>query len=363
MTDPFPTVRVISIHVLRVEDDIHPPAPRRRIGHFNPRPPCGGRRDCFVFAAGLMIFQSTSSVWRTTSARDESRRSLKISIHVLRVEDDMMGTRCTSASSRFQSTSSVWRTTRPESCTSPGWTISIHVLRVEDDCLQGRRRRADANFNPRPPCGGRLRESMQIQILREFQSTSSVWRTTAPGGAAAIIGQISIHVLRVEDDLLIVAVLCTRTKFQSTSSVWRTTRRAGPRTWSAGISIHVLRVEDDAQSRPSHLECRNFNPRPPCGGRPADDRQAACGGRFQSTSSVWRTTSWRAMCRPLAGFQSTSSVWRTTCLPARRSHPGGISIHVLRVEDDCPSAPPANARPISIHVLRVEDDAYLPDSK
>ena len=246
----------------------------------------------------------------------------------------MMGTRCTSASSRFQSTSSVWRTTRPESCTSPGWTISIHVLRVEDDCLQGRRRRADANFNPRPPCGGRLRESMQIQILREFQSTSSVWRTTAPGGAAAIIGQISIHVLRVEDDLLIVAVLCTRTKFQSTSSVWRTTRRAGPRTWSAGISIHVLRVEDDPPMIVKPLAAGDFNPRPPCGGRRAGELCAGlwldfnprppCGGRhvcqhagvipavFQSTSSVWRTTALRHHQQMPAQFQSTSSVWRTT---------------------------------------------------
>ena len=36
-------------------------------------------------------------------------------------------------------------------------------------------------------------------------------------------------------------------------------------------------------------------------------------------------------------FQSTSSVWRTT-LPQRARHSrGGISIHVLRVEDDAPA--------------------------
>ena len=99
-----------------------------------------------------------------------------------------------------------------------------------------------------------------------------------------------------------------------------------------------------------------FNPRPPCGGRHTSPAVKSAAATFQSTSSVWRTTSWRAMCRPLAGFQSTSSVWRTTCLPARRSHPGGISIHVLRVEDDLPKGGQTMKFSISIHVLRVEDD-------
>ena len=57
---------LISIHVLRVEDDSRqrntPPQDR----HFNPLPPCGGRPNREQLRQQLLLFQSTSSVWRTT---------------------------------------------------------------------------------------------------------------------------------------------------------------------------------------------------------------------------------------------------------------------------------------------------------
>ena len=78
----------ISIHVLRVEDDGSLRATRRAARNFNPRPPCGGRRDVL----------------------DAILSKPAISIHVLRVEDDKMAR------------------------VLPFWlSISIHVLRVEDD--------------------------------------------------------------------------------------------------------------------------------------------------------------------------------------------------------------------------------------
>ena len=84
-----------------------------------------------------------------------------------------------------------------------------------------------------------------------------------------------------------------------------------------------------------------FNLRPPCGGRlcPADSRRKT--SRFQSTSSVWRTTfphgfpgqlraisihvlrveddpctTWPSTSAPV--FQSTSSVWRTTAQKSKK---------------------------------------------
>ena len=78
-----------------------------------------------------------------------------ISIHVLRVEDDY---RRSGMSKRDY--------------------ISIHVLRVEDDLLL----------------------FIYPDSSRRFQSTSSVWRTTASGCTPGLIVAISIHVLRVEDD-------------------------------------------------------------------------------------------------------------------------------------------------------------------
>ena len=101
---------------------------------FNPRPPCGGRHDTVGAISIPSIFQSTSPVWRTTPDAHLSGKTLF----------------------PFQSTSPVWRTTPPMTT----------------------RRQSTLNFNPRPPCGGRL------QVVYPF----------------AIIFRISIHVPRVEDD-------------------------------------------------------------------------------------------------------------------------------------------------------------------
>ena len=127
------------------------------------------------------------------------------------------------------------------------------------------------------------------ELICRFQSTSSVWRTTKTQKVIHARVAISIHVLRVEDDP-------------------KMTERAA----QVIISIHVLRVEDDKRQLSGWAPSGNFNPRPPCGGRPGVgpswgfrvdfNPRPPCGGRleadapetqkpeFQSTSSVWRTT-------------------------------------------------------------------------
>ena len=55
----------------------------------------------------------------------------------------------------FQSTSSVWRTTLCPALPGGARLISIHVLRVEDDLMSGQQVLGIDDFNPRPPCGGR----------------------------------------------------------------------------------------------------------------------------------------------------------------------------------------------------------------
>ena len=57
------------------------------------------------------LFQSTSSVWRTTVRYGTKWLQMLISIHVLRVEDDDITTTQKWYAEAFQSTSSVWRTT------------------------------------------------------------------------------------------------------------------------------------------------------------------------------------------------------------------------------------------------------------
>ena len=166
---------------LRGEGDVMPLAANTQPRDFNPRPPRGGRR---------------------MSAPRPSPGRGRISIHVLREEDDRKAFNAGRIYCEFQSTSSARRTTL---CQLTG----SHSIGV-------------------------------------FQSTSSARRTTSAGTPLQNRVQISIHVLREEDDIAAVSIGDEATLFQSTSSARRSTRyvRFCGRTLT------------------------HFNPRPPRGGRP-----------------------------------------------------------------------------------------------
>ena len=106
--------------------------PLEDMPHFNPRPPCGGRRRLPTNLKSSRIFQSTPSVWRATCKNEYKARTCNISIHALRGEGD-------------------------EILAIDGSVpvISIHALRGEGDYHQSRRDHQDRHFNPRPPWGGR----------------------------------------------------------------------------------------------------------------------------------------------------------------------------------------------------------------
>ena len=123
---------------------------------FNPRPPCGGRRDGEWTSEDVII----------------------ISIHVPRVEDDKGESSAGKSPALFQSTSPVWRTTNYRRTNMNNYEISIHVPRVEDDSVLVLVVNPAENFNPRPPCGGRRNVVSYARNIWEFQSTSPVWRTT-----------------------------------------------------------------------------------------------------------------------------------------------------------------------------------------
>ena len=91
-------VILISIHVLREEDDILVWFWLDGIRDFNPRPPRGGRR--VILASG--------------------NTAIKISIHVLREEDDLRLTDKFFLPVSFQSTSSARRTTNTAVWSSTG---------------------------------------------------------------------------------------------------------------------------------------------------------------------------------------------------------------------------------------------------
>ena len=94
--------------------------------------------------------------------------------------------------------------------------------------------------------------------------------------------------------------------------MWRTTRRVGIEVRREVISIHVLRVEDDAPSSQT-----SFCTRISIHVLRVEDDHAVDGYTCD-----------------LCKFQSTSSVWRTTEVDEAKDRMLEISIHVLRVEDD-----------------------------
>ena len=155
------------------------------------------------YCLAYSLFQSPSSVWRTTEVIEDCKPLLQISIPVLRVEDDLAWKPSGTQQTEFQSPSSVWRTTHGLHRQGRVGVISIPVLRVEDDASGCRLRPRPVYFNPRPPCGGRR-------------------RLDADFGLGLFI---SIPVLRVEDDMAVQIIYIASVEFQSPSSVWRTTRQ------------------------------------------------------------------------------------------------------------------------------------------
>ena len=191
--------------------------------------------------------------------------------------------------------------------------ISIHVPRVEDDSSCIFCQTSGIHFNPRPPGGGR-RMNLRLQgVTSVFQSTSPGWRTTEHGVDIVYRRFISIHVPRVEDDLVRLQYNVIMRIFQSTSPGWRTTYtfcqeqqlllnfnprppgggRHGSSSYINGVSFY-FNPRPPGGGRPDVVTLvdgfNNFNPRPPGGGRRASVASEARLEEFQSTSPGWRTT-------------------------------------------------------------------------
>ena len=153
--------------------------PTAGTGHFNPRPPWGGRPGGRSGRDIKRPFQSTPSVGRATAKLFViDFDSIAISIHALRGEGDE----------------------HPKKTYAQDFFISIHALRGEGDFSGLAIDRRAVYFNPRPPWGGR-RESVDLfDKLEIFQSTPSVGRATATDFKLLIVSAISIHALRGEGD-------------------------------------------------------------------------------------------------------------------------------------------------------------------
>ena len=195
---------IISIHSLRMEGDswnIHkrpceksfqstPSVWReticvcwcfRRIVHFNPLPPYGGRP---IIERGADIFGNISIHSLRMEGDDicgyNENQFTGISIHSLRMEGDPDRVVFSFfAARKFQSTPSVWRETclscRLSRCRSHFNPLPPYGGRPHPE---RRCKRPHRNFNPLPPYGGRQNAAELEKLDRTFQSTPSVWRET-----------------------------------------------------------------------------------------------------------------------------------------------------------------------------------------
>ena len=230
----------------------------------------GATRRCNP-SLGQHLFQSTPPVWGATHHQGAENHRILISIHAPRVGGDPLIDKYRFSKWIFQSTPPVWGATwavRTKSMlmalfqsTPPVWgatggsvaqigsgAISIHAPRVGGDYKLSAREWENYDFNPRPPCGGRRHQGLRGQ------------------NRAAI----SIHAPRVGGDVGIDKLGAKSVGFQSTPPVWGATCR-----------------------RSFTQKCRSdFNPRPPCGGRPCHaDKCINAKLGFQSTPPVWGATS------------------------------------------------------------------------
>ena len=146
----------------------------------------------------------------------------------------------------FQSTPSARRATQRGRHHRQAEPISIHALREEGDFQSQPVRKSAVYFNPRPPRGGRHKGGLRTQLHLT----------------------ISIHALREEGDSSYKDSSIHTYLFQSTPSA----RRATPEAQCCCTNRRIFQSTPSARRatchcRPSCRPIRNFNPRPPRGGR------------------------------------------------------------------------------------------------
>ena len=236
--------------------------------YFNPRSPCGERLRLTTKHFSFFVFQSTLPVWGATAAPFLRHHKPAISIHAPRVGSDCRG-----------------------SVLAAVFCISIHAPRVGSDQRSPTTRPPTPNFNPRSPCGER----------------------PVASGFCAKMSKISIHAPRVGSDGTGATTADAALEFQSTLPVWGATLHHVLPAVCPAISIHAPRVGSDTSWNTSRATRTYFNPRSPCGERPAPGQMRLRGEGI---------------------FQSPLPVWGATCSIVTARPPPPISIHAPRVGSD-----------------------------
>ena len=150
---------------------------------FNPRTPCGVRLIIGSPIGLSGLFQSTHSLRSATRYGSRGSVHADVSIHALLAECDLVWRATPPHKSLFQSTHSLRSATSRIASVHPARKVSIHALLAECDrcfplggCLC-------ACFNPRTPCGVRLRPTLYIatQQSKSYFAPTSLKRPSLHG--------------------------------------------------------------------------------------------------------------------------------------------------------------------------------------
>ena len=148
--------RPISIHAPRVGRDVWLSLPSTRLTpYFNPRAPCGARRQRHPCAVPVFLFQSTRPVWGATTGRTKSTMTKRYFNPRAPCGARRSCTGCGTQFLEFQSTRPVWGATYSIQYVKHFLQISIHAPRVGRDSGSCTSWPAVRYFNPRAPCGAR----------------------------------------------------------------------------------------------------------------------------------------------------------------------------------------------------------------
>ena len=129
---------LVSIHAPHAGRDPQDNWGARAAARFNPRAPCGARPR--------VHFRNIAD--------------LRVSIHAPHAGRDLLRRRCALLCGEFQSTRPMRGATSGGNRQGKNRQVSIHAPHAGRDLLSGRDVSEGTRFNPRAPCGARLRRSM-----------------------------------------------------------------------------------------------------------------------------------------------------------------------------------------------------------
>ena len=113
----------------------------------------------------------------------------------------------------FQSTHSLRSATQEGRLPSPASNVSIHALLAECDYIIVPRHHPPSRFNPRTPCGVRHRKQSRNRKCRKFQSTHSLRSATIRAIDSMHDALVSIHALLAECDFITASIAAKQSGF------------------------------------------------------------------------------------------------------------------------------------------------------